>query len=1058
MKKLIATLCLLCAVHAFGEDFTVEDVRAYTDPKTGLTILQGRVHLPGPGFWTLGEGEVRTGGLSDVFLQPPPALIREEMGERGRNMERLNAQRMRQRDLGMLYAWIRQYADTHGGTGAPSLDELLRETRAASHGNVTAPRGLFLVPGVPVVNWNAPGVNWNAEEGRQIVVFETHPAESDGKHWVLYNNGRSERLPIDDALFARHEVTLHLPEPEPQNDTTRYTVFALRRTSSSETRVSLPITHREANAPARLVWSWSAAAPGDRELLVDWGRQRVLRWQVMDRGNGSSTLSYWIQLAAAQYGVEPADLQDGRRRGRRPDRQTDMFNMLGGRAAIRETLQLQALAAADAGTQAPTIPVASLPGVEVKSHPFEEMLGGQPGGRLALADVAPSDRLFAYFARPENLLQFLEGGSDFLFRGGSTVTGRSLGYDLTDRYLARLGMDKEWIRTFLRSGAVEEVAVLLPDLFLIEGTDVTVVARLKNPALAATALKLLGLSDLREVVAHPVGSGQAYWTQRGDLLLVSTHAPELARALERIEDASVESLGRSAEFRYMLTQLPVEEATHSYFYISDPFIRDLVGPAAKIGQLRRLQARTEMEAITAGALLYAADGHTGAPALDVLRAAGYAPPPALVKDAVLDPSGSCRSATFGGPGELRTLLARPVDRVTQQEADAYKQYLDSYNRFWRRFFDPIAIRINQPDEKTMEVATFILPLVDNSLYRGAREVMALADTETPLPLPALSPEPVSTLSIQLNPDAWADVLQDADMSGLLRRALGIQLSLLDELAPDVHLALADADPIISIGSTGFTALGGLAGAGSEMMAISAFVSMLTRPCALLIGLNDPDAFRDRLRALPTGPVQGDGLFDFGSAALYKVSGRDAWRFVFSVEDVVSMRFGIEVKDRYLVISNLPLTYDPSVVAEEPALHNAAALHLSPAACVKQLPALHASAAEQQLRAAMYGSASLYALLRAGAGDVPEAQALHRKLFGFAPLHPDGGEWIWQDGELRSSVFGTRWRQESPEHVEGDRAFGTLRGIDRVQAAMQFEQDGLRATCRWEMKGGGVSDE
>src|SRR6266536_2644266 len=96
---------------------------------------------------------------------------------------------------------------------------------------------------------------------------------------------------------------------------------------------------------------------------------------------------------------------------------------------------------------------------------------------------------------------------------------------------------------------------------------------------------------------------------RGDLLLVSTSRAEL-QAIAAVGGAS---LGRSAEFRYMLTQLPLKKDTRALIYFSDPFIRRMVGPAVKIGQLRRMRARAEMEMITAGALLYTLDGNRDTP-------------------------------------------------------------------------------------------------------------------------------------------------------------------------------------------------------------------------------------------------------------------------------------------------------------------------------------------------------------------------------------------------------------------------------------------------------------
>jgi len=60
--------------------------------------------------------------------------------------------------------------------------------------------------------------------------------------------------------------------------------------------------------------------------------------------------------------------------------------------------------------EAATVPLASLKGVEVKSHPFAEMLAGKEGGRLPLADHVPADRLFVYFARPSAVFPLLDHG------------------------------------------------------------------------------------------------------------------------------------------------------------------------------------------------------------------------------------------------------------------------------------------------------------------------------------------------------------------------------------------------------------------------------------------------------------------------------------------------------------------------------------------------------------------------------------------------------------------------------------------------------------------------
>ena len=162
-----------------------------------------------------------------------------------------------------------------------------------------------------------------------------------------------------------------------------------------------------------------------------------------------------------------------------------------------------------------TIPVSGIEGVQAKPLPFEEMLGDRRGGRLKLAENVPLDRFFIYFAQPSALQAFLTQGVDFIFRSGSLYQKRSIAYDLKGRYYRRLGVSEAWIRKFLESGAVEELALVMPDLFLIDGTEVTAIARVPRIKKLAPLLKVLGIVDVKEgkVTVHRSESGKVTWNR-----------------------------------------------------------------------------------------------------------------------------------------------------------------------------------------------------------------------------------------------------------------------------------------------------------------------------------------------------------------------------------------------------------------------------------------------------------------------------------------------------------------------------------------------------------------
>jgi len=75
----------------------------------------------------------------------------------------------------------------------------------------------------------------------------------------------------------------------------------------------------------------------------------------------------------------------------------------------------------------------------------------------------------------------------------------------------------------------------------------------------------------------------------------------------------------------MLTQCVPDRRTKAFVYISDPFIRRLTGPEMKIGQLRRIVARMELESLAAGHLLDRMTGKDPAAVIEELRRISFTP-------------------------------------------------------------------------------------------------------------------------------------------------------------------------------------------------------------------------------------------------------------------------------------------------------------------------------------------------------------------------------------------------------------------------------------------------
>ena len=213
---------------------------------------------------------------------------------------------------------------------------------------------------------------------------------------------------------------------------------------------------------------------------------------------------------------------------------------------------------------------------------------------------------------------------------------------------------------------------------------------------------------------------------------------------------------------------------------------------------------------------------------------------------------SAVSPAWGHPAELAGLGAAPVETVTAAEAEAYRTYVDEYSRYWRQYFDPIALRLDDAPGGELELSTFILPLLDSELYDRVRAGLAVRESGAALRVPVVTPDPVLRLSLNLTEDAWVKV---AGLSSeLLLGYAGISPAIFDHLGPGLHLAIQDADPIIALGNADI--LGGLAGRAftGDLMGggLPLVLSMLTRPCKIIVELRDEPAVLDILRRAVSG--------------------------------------------------------------------------------------------------------------------------------------------------------------------------------------------------------------
>ena len=442
------------------------------------------------------------------------------------------------------------------------------------------------------------------------------------------------------------------------------------------------------------------------------------------------------------------------------------------------------------------VDVAALSGPTIKSHPWRKMLAGRKPDISPLARCVPDDFYFAEFRSVNRLLEALEISDLWSTHLYNQAAREARSQRVGERLKEQLAVHNNEVLRSFSDRVVEAVAVTGSDLYLREGSDVTLIFQLKQPRPFKARMDAL----LKEAAkSHPnsrtstgeylgvpyvhVGTPErglhvfsAY--PRADLHVRSNSLTALRRIIEAIQgrDAKgnkVRRLGDTLEFAYLRTLLPRgAKEEDGLIYLSDPFIRHQVGPRLKLTERRRLLCYNHLRMIGHASMLYRTEFGQAPRSLAELIEARCLPDnfgkgPFVCPDGgrySLSADGNLGICSHHGHAHfLRPCCENALARVTADEADDYDDFVADYNRYWRTYFDPIAIRI-QVSPRRYRLETIVLPLIDNSIYTGLAAVLG----GKPEPLDAL-PVPkgnIFSVNFRFNKDAVYKELQGLFADGI----------------------------------------------------------------------------------------------------------------------------------------------------------------------------------------------------------------------------------------------------------------------------------------------------
>lgn len=810
------------------------------------------------------------------------------------------------------------------------------------------------------------------------------------------------------------------------------------------------------------------------EVRESWARMQQASLASADPHGEDSFSHFWNLAIAPRYGLTPQLHEASARFRREPP---DLYSVFTGAAAIQESLQLELLGSAplNAGQQEAVrkaanqagelLPLASLNGPTVRSHPFKEMLKGRNPRLPALASYIPENQYAVFFSDITKQLELADLMDEW---GGNLLQQVEAGardFKVREKVSRQLCLENSWLTRMFGDRVIAGMAFTGSDPFLKEGSAFTVLFTLKDPERFRKQL------DKRYSQASAVrGARRSQFTIDGmngfsvvsPDRAISSHTLIMGRtavvstsmaALQQIVAVSAKrlpALAQADDFRYMRTIFPQDAAEEDIFiYLSDAHIRNLVGPRWKIGEARRMRCSANMTLLANARLWFRAERHRE-PTVEELVSGNYLGRSPLVcpdhGSYGIDSLGQPRCSLHNRQGLLTPVGEVPLELVTPQEAAQYKAFVENYNRYWTRFFDPIGIRVRMG--RDIRIQTCILPLIENSWYDG----LAAFSGRAPGELSESSVLPRTIMSLRGHvAKKW---LKETTLSNRLANR-NLQL---EWLGDEIALNLCDGQVLFSAGGRAMGLMGQQMGRSSlEPLVIGYLGSALNLPTYLTVKVTDAQKAEQSIPGLFRMLAPGRGGDDGFSVETYSIEdhrGKPLYVANFNLWLLKLRLYSAVVDDRLVIASRRDIICDLMDMSAKGGGAKVSRYEGNVEMSVyrsafRQLEENVNLGWQEDLRHACHKNLPLASILLKNMGlPATDLESIVAGLRGYHPYCPSGGSYLIDEktGAVTCTLHGSAWNPRQPP--AGDKSSRTLtlvNSLERVNARLAFTPEGLMTT-------------
>ena len=813
---------------------------------------------------------------------------------------------------------------------------------------------------------------------------------------------------------------------------------------------------------------------GNSELLKEWASAQAREYMVRVLDSPyTSYYQYCLLQSKQKYGL-PDDMFFRAFQGGRSGRGLDLYSMTTGALAIQESLQLEEMTGRRSIPMEHTVPVNTLKGPSIKSHPFDEMIQGRSFKIFPVASLVPHDNYYCHFtsiSKEIAAIDLLKQWGTSLLRAMS-VTARDA--DLPSRYQDQLCIDISTLTRLFGDLVIGEIAITGSDPFLREGSDVALIIQVKGRIVFNSMMKSYADKALKANQDAKVSKSEYNGIQIKSITTkdrrISSHSAYLGSykvysnsipTLKLIIDTHAKkskSMADNLDFQYMRTIFPgTAEAEDGFIYMPDSFIRKLLSAKWKIEAQRRIICQNHLRMIANAATMYEAEMRKK-PTNKTLIAENY-----LSEKTIQCPDGGTYSLDGSGRAfctvhnclQYCTPVASiAIDQVADVEANDYKEFVERYNNYWSKYFDPIGIRFKLGNH--IEVETCILPLIENSIYNQLREIVG--------------GKPVQLNSQLITDGTIVSIGSKFNLDGDMTRQIQMMQQQMFPTLPGLNscfgdnlsLNFYDSDVLFTFSERGMNMFGGWMDL-EEQIIFGLIASSINLPVYAVLDLKDEqlaETFIQEMLKVVQRKFSAEGMRGF---AEFSVEPYSAGKYKGHEINTLAIRlFVIKFRLHYAITSNRLIVSTKRYVLEKAldSIENKQAsnmanvqLNVKPRAFDKLRPIIRIGWQERMRDACLKNIEPVRVLGECYDATEKTLNQVSKKVEGVTLRCPSGGKYKYDKARnmVYCSVHGNRNHPKQPVEVnENEGLIDFLNRMNDFSVGFRFTEEGIMTNIAFDL--------